>query len=88
LHVHQVYSRDGHWRCIRDDKGRIVVAICHNMDLGDGWENLDDSWRIFDVRPDRQLRGFIRVAIDGIRKHHTELVFALKDVGSQRARPW
>jgi hypothetical protein len=31
-----------HWRCIRDDKGRIMVAICHNMDLGDGWENSDD----------------------------------------------
>jgi hypothetical protein len=31
-----------HWRCIRDDKGRIVVAICHNMDLGDGWEVSDE----------------------------------------------
>ncbi|HYL77188.1 MAG TPA: DUF4159 domain-containing protein [Bryobacteraceae bacterium] len=31
-----------HWRCIRDDKGRIVVAICHNMDLGDAWEWADD----------------------------------------------
>ena len=31
-----------HWRCIRDDKGRIMVAICHNMDLGDGWEKSDD----------------------------------------------
>ena len=31
-----------HWRCIRDDKGRIMVAICHNMDLGDAWEHSDD----------------------------------------------
>ena len=31
-----------HWRCIRDDKGRIIVAICHNMDLGDAWEWADD----------------------------------------------
>jgi hypothetical protein len=31
-----------HWRCIRDEKGRIVVAICHNMDLGDAWEWSDD----------------------------------------------
>jgi hypothetical protein len=31
-----------HWRCIRDDKGRIMVAICHNMDLGDAWEWADD----------------------------------------------
>ena len=31
-----------HWRCIRDSKGRIMVAICNNMDLDDGWENSDD----------------------------------------------
>jgi hypothetical protein len=31
-----------HWRCIRDDKGRILVAICHNMDLGDAWEHSDE----------------------------------------------
>jgi hypothetical protein len=26
------------WRAIRDDKGRIVVAICHISDAGDAWE--------------------------------------------------
>jgi Domain of unknown function (DUF4159) len=31
-----------HWRCIRDDKGRIMVVICHNMDLGDAWEHADN----------------------------------------------
>jgi hypothetical protein len=31
-----------HWRCIRDDKGRIMVAICNNMDLGDAWEHADN----------------------------------------------
>ena len=30
------------WRAIRDDKGRIIVAICHNMHLGDAWEWADD----------------------------------------------
>jgi hypothetical protein len=35
-------GKQPHWRCIRDDKGRIMVAICHNMDLGDGWENADE----------------------------------------------
>ena len=30
-----------HWRCIRDNKGRIMVAICHNMHLGDAWEWAD-----------------------------------------------
>ncbi|HLH43050.1 MAG TPA: DUF4159 domain-containing protein [Bryobacteraceae bacterium] len=31
-----------HWRGILDDKGRVMVAICHNMDLGDAWEWSDD----------------------------------------------
>ncbi|MEQ1885722.1 MAG: DUF4159 domain-containing protein [Bryobacteraceae bacterium] len=30
-----------HWRGIYDDNGRLVVAICHNMDLGDAWEWAD-----------------------------------------------
>ncbi len=32
-----------HWRGIYDDKGRIMVAICHNMDLGDAWEVSDEA---------------------------------------------
>jgi hypothetical protein len=35
-------GRPEHWRAVRDEKGRIVVAICHNMDLGDAWEWSDD----------------------------------------------
>jgi len=31
-----------HWRGISDEKGRVMVAICHNMDLGDAWEWSDD----------------------------------------------
>ncbi|MEQ1946284.1 MAG: DUF4159 domain-containing protein [Bryobacteraceae bacterium] len=30
-----------HWRGIYDDRGRLVVVICHNMDLGDAWEWAD-----------------------------------------------
>ncbi len=30
-----------HWRGIRDDDGRIMVAINFNMDLGDAWEHAD-----------------------------------------------
>ncbi len=30
------------WRGIYDDNGRLMVVICHNMDLGDSWENADD----------------------------------------------
>jgi hypothetical protein len=39
------YERDGvepRWRGVYDDKGRLVIAICHNMDLGDAWEHSDD----------------------------------------------
>src|SRR5580698_5346200 len=35
-------GKPAHWRAIYDDKGRIMVAICHNMDLGDAWEWSDD----------------------------------------------
>jgi hypothetical protein len=41
----QTYEMDGYvakWRGIRDDHGRLVVAICHNMHLGDAWEWADD----------------------------------------------
>lgn len=40
----RTYEYDGvepKWRAIYDDKGRIMVAICHNMDLGDAWEWAD-----------------------------------------------
>jgi uncharacterized protein DUF4159 len=30
-----------HWRGIYDDKGRLMVAICHDMDLGDAREWAD-----------------------------------------------
>jgi hypothetical protein len=45
VYTHRVYEKDGfdpHWRGIYDDKGRIMVAICHDMDLGDSWEHADN----------------------------------------------
>ena len=30
-----------HWRGIFDDEGRMMVAINHNMDIGDAWEHAD-----------------------------------------------
>ncbi|QDV63218.1 DUF4159 domain-containing protein [Crateriforma conspicua] len=34
-----------HYRAIYDDAGRIMVFICHNTDLGDGWEREgEDPW--------------------------------------------
>jgi hypothetical protein len=41
----QVWEKDGrqpHWRAIYDDRGRIMVAMCFNMDLGDSWEHADN----------------------------------------------
>ena len=38
------WENDGytpHWRGIFDDDGRIMVAINHNMDIGDAWEHAD-----------------------------------------------
>ena len=31
-----------HWRGVRDDKGRVMVAVCYNSDTGDAWEYADD----------------------------------------------
>jgi hypothetical protein len=45
LYSHRIYEKDGvipRWRAIYDDKGRILVAICHNMDLGDSVEHSDN----------------------------------------------
>lgn len=41
----RTYEQDGYeprWRGIYDDKGRLTVAICHNMDLGDAWQWADE----------------------------------------------
>ncbi len=45
LRTGSMYEWDGvdpHWRGVYDDKGRLMVAICHDMDLGDSWEWADD----------------------------------------------
>jgi hypothetical protein len=42
----RTWEKDGYaarWRGIYDDKGRVMVAICHNMDLGDAWEHSDEA---------------------------------------------
>jgi hypothetical protein len=31
-----------HWRGVYDDRGRVMVAINHNSDMGDAWEHEDD----------------------------------------------
>jgi len=45
VHTGSLFEKDGvapRWRGIYDDKGRLMVAICHNMDLGDSWEHADN----------------------------------------------
>jgi hypothetical protein len=38
-------ATEAHYRAIFDDKGRMMVIICHNTDLGDGWEREgEDEW--------------------------------------------
>ena len=32
-----------HWRGIYDDHGRLMVAMNHNIDMGDAWEHADDA---------------------------------------------
>jgi hypothetical protein len=47
LGMGQTYEYDGYepqWRGVYDDDGRLMVAINHNMDLGDAWEHADDPW--------------------------------------------
>jgi uncharacterized protein DUF4159 len=45
VYSYRPYQNDGsvpYWRGIYDDKGRIMVAIVANSDLGDSWEYADD----------------------------------------------
>jgi hypothetical protein len=47
LYTGQIHEFDesgigANWRGIYDDHGRLMVAICHNMDLGDAVEHADD----------------------------------------------
>jgi hypothetical protein len=47
----RTYEKDGYkpfWRGIYDDHGRVIVAICHDMDLGDAWEWAD--WPQYDEK--------------------------------------
>jgi hypothetical protein len=40
----RTYEQDGYkdrWAGIYDERGRIMIAICHNMDLGDAWQYAD-----------------------------------------------
>jgi Domain of unknown function (DUF4159) len=38
-------AKEVHYKALFDDKGRMMAIICHNTDLGDGWEREgEDEW--------------------------------------------
>jgi hypothetical protein len=41
-HLYRGMEGPPHWRGIYDDKGRLMVALNHNSDMGDAWEHADD----------------------------------------------
>src|SRR5690606_37424528 len=47
-------SRTVHYRGLFDDKGRMMAIICHNTDLGDGWEREgDNEWYFHECSENR-----------------------------------
>jgi uncharacterized protein DUF4159 len=54
-------GRGAHWRAIKDDKGRVVVAISHNSDLGDAWEFADAPYY-----PEKESALAIRIAVNDV----------------------
>ena len=62
LYTHSMFEYDGFqakWRGVYDDKGRLMVAICHNMDLGDAWEHSDNP-----VYPEKFAALAYRIAVN------------------------
>jgi hypothetical protein len=52
-------GRGAHWRGIYDDKGRIMIAISYNSDLGDGWE-----WADSPRYPEKAASMAIRIGVN------------------------
>jgi Domain of unknown function (DUF4159) len=46
---YDVMSHDPHYFAMYDDKGRIMMIICHNNHFGDGWEHEGDDPNYFHV---------------------------------------
>jgi hypothetical protein len=63
-HLRLGYKNDGigaHWRAIYDDKGRIMVAISFNSDLGGAWE-----WADSPEYPEKLASLAIRVGVNSV----------------------
>ena len=64
LYSGRPYELDGvepHWRGVYDDKGRLMVAINFNMDLGDAWE-----WADLPAYPEKWTAMAYRLGINQI----------------------
>jgi hypothetical protein len=46
-HERGFQGEEVHYRGIYDDKRRLMVVICHNTDLGDGWEREGENVEFF-----------------------------------------
>lgn len=40
-------AQEAHYRALFDDDGRVMMLICHNTDLGDGWEREGENEEYF-----------------------------------------
>lgn len=47
-------AEEVHYRAIFDDAGRMVSIICHNTDLGDGWEREGENEEYFHMYSEKQ----------------------------------
>jgi hypothetical protein len=54
-------GRGAHWQGIYDDKGRIMIAISYNSDLGDAWE-----WADVPYYPEKAASLAIRIGVNYI----------------------
>ena len=64
LYTGRIAERDGieaKWRGIYDDRGRLMVLICHNQDYGDAWE-----WADHPAYPEKYASQAYRLGINGI----------------------
>ena len=52
-------GRGAHWQGIYDDKGRVMIAITYNSDVGDAWEFADDP-----TYPENAASSAIRIGVN------------------------
>jgi hypothetical protein len=64
VYTGRTFEQDGiepRWMGVYDDKGRLMVLICHNQDLGDAWEHADEP-----RYPERYASLAYRIGINSI----------------------